>query len=299
MCTSFFKYIRRMGLEATTQVVGEPALSFVYDGAFKRSLYEQFVKAAGGKDGEGELERVVRGLDESVNGLNGHAEEGGDIADTDASGDESVNASDGEGSRVRKRKAGSVGAPAANNPNSPFFNMFSLFEGSPTYKQRRKKTSRPSALGASVMSSSSHGDGMEMMGSSSDDLMRGRYDMRTVNGAPGSSVDRYPYQPNGEQYASYNSGSAYDMRGNMGYHPISSPPSTTRFPGLHYNYGMDSGYGQGGYAVGDPGTVRVKQEPVSAADMFLRQARGELPNAAGPTPAEMRAMKRHSYGGAG
>jgi transcription factor STE12 len=204
----------KMGLEPTTQVVGEPAISFVYDGAFKRSLYEQFVKAAGGKDGEGELERAVRGLDD-LNGNLLDSEDGGATGDADngTSGDESVSASDGEGSRVRARKAGSVGAPAANNPNSPFFNMFSLFEGSPTYKQRRKKTSRPSALSSTALASQHGlvGDGTEMA-RPNDNLARGGYDMRTANG---TSLDRYSYPPTGEQYASYNSGSAYghDMRG--------------------------------------------------------------------------------------
>ncbi|KAH9916405.1 STE like transcription factor-domain-containing protein [Epithele typhae] len=42
------------GEEPTTAVVGEPALSFTYDR--KRSLYEQFSKASGNREGEGELE---------------------------------------------------------------------------------------------------------------------------------------------------------------------------------------------------------------------------------------------------
>ncbi|KAJ3810537.1 STE-12 alpha [Lentinula aff. lateritia] len=128
----------KMGLESTTQVVGEPALSFVYDGAFKRSLYEQFVKAAGGKDGEGELERVVRGLEE------------GDASGFNVNKDGNAHVEAGMSSDVDNDPSG---APAADNPNSPFFNMFSLFEGSPTYKQRRKKPSRPSALSSAAMAS--------------------------------------------------------------------------------------------------------------------------------------------------
>ncbi|KAF9072394.1 hypothetical protein BDP27DRAFT_411119 [Rhodocollybia butyracea] len=264
----------KMGLESTTQVVGEPALSFVYDGAFKRSLYEQFVKATGGKDGEGDLERVVRDLDE-----NGYSSEdiNGDATMSDADNVSGDDASDVEGFNTRKRKSG-VGAPAVNNSNSPFFNMFSLFEGSPTYKQRRKKTSRPSALSTTALASTTaaqHG---------SEDDVRGRYDMRTINGA---HVDRYTYPPSGEQYTSYPSGNPY------GYHPSSSPPGTTQFN----RYGLDVAYAQGYAMNSDTGIVRVKQEPVSAADMFIQQARGELPNAAGPTPTEVRAMKRHSYAG--
>ncbi|KAJ4490478.1 STE-12 alpha [Lentinula aciculospora] len=215
----------KMGLESTTQVVGEPALSFVYDGAFKRSLYEQFVKAAGGKEGEGELERVVREE-------NAHSEIGMTV-ENDPSGEESANSSETDGPKNHNHRG--VGAPAANNPNSPFFNMFSLFEGSPTYKQRRKKPSRPSALSSAALASTTsaqHGifpDGM----APSDDMMRGS---------------------------------------------------------------LDLGYGQGVYVSnGFSGTaaVRVKQEPTSAADMFLMQARGDLSNAARPTLAEARGMKRH------
>lgn len=127
------------------------------------------------------------------------------------------------------------------------------------------------------------------------DEMRGRYQVRTVNGPSSSSVDRYAY-PSGEQYASYHSGSSYDVRSGMIYHPISSPPGTTRFPHPHHTYTMDTGYGHGNYGIGDQSTVRVKQEPVSAADMFIRQTQVGLPNAA--TNAEIR-MKRPSYAGAG
>lgn len=300
----------RMGLESTTQVVGEPALSFVYDGAFKRSLYEQFVKAAGGKDGEGELERVVRGLEEGdASGFNGnregnaHAEAGmSSDADNDPSGDESASSSDVEGLNNRNQRG--VGAPAADNPNSPFFNMFSLFEGSPTYKQRRKKPSRPSALSSAAMASTTsaqHGIVTEGIASNGD-IVRGRYDIRTINGTPNSSVssvNRYSYPPSGEQYALYPTGSTYshDTRPNIGYHPGSSPPNTTQYPILHNSYGLDIGYGQGEYSSNvpiDTAGVRVKQESISAADMFLMQARGGLPN----VPfVESRATKRHSYAG--
>ena len=48
----------KMGLEPTTQIVGEPALSFTYDP--KKGLYEQFSEAQGAREGEGELEMVAR-----------------------------------------------------------------------------------------------------------------------------------------------------------------------------------------------------------------------------------------------
>ncbi|EMD35201.1 hypothetical protein CERSUDRAFT_158065 [Gelatoporia subvermispora B] len=105
----------KMGLESTTVVVGEPALSFTYDP--KRSLYEQFCRAQGVADGEGELEAAVRRADEDA------------AATEESSADECQ----------EDRK------PRARQPRgaaSPFFAMFSLFEGSPTYKQRRKKVGK-------------------------------------------------------------------------------------------------------------------------------------------------------------
>jgi transcription factor STE12 len=48
----------QMGQEPTTQIVGEPAMSFTYDP--KKSLYEQFTKPHGGREGEGEPEASVR-----------------------------------------------------------------------------------------------------------------------------------------------------------------------------------------------------------------------------------------------
>jgi transcription factor STE12 len=50
--------LEKMGLEPTTQIVGEPALSFTYDP--KKTLYEQFSKAQGAREGEGELTMVAR-----------------------------------------------------------------------------------------------------------------------------------------------------------------------------------------------------------------------------------------------
>ncbi|KZT00401.1 uncharacterized protein LAESUDRAFT_556844 [Laetiporus sulphureus 93-53] len=103
----------KMGLEPTTVVTGEPALSFTYDP--KRSLYEQFSKVQ--NDGEGELEAAVRVAEEGSEG-------------------QSQSESEGEKGKEKERPKKATG------PNSPFFSMFSLFEGSPTYKQRRKKVGR-------------------------------------------------------------------------------------------------------------------------------------------------------------
>ncbi|KAG8963926.1 homeodomain transcription factor ste12 [Tulasnella sp. 419] len=132
-----------MGLEATTQVVGEPARSFQYDA--KRSLYEQFSKARGGIEGEGELERAVRELGEqgalqqqqellaqelSHNGQRSPSPESQDVQQQNL--DHSTNPSDVEPTSSSRMTPGA-------NSGSPFLPMFSLFEGSPTYKQRRKR----------------------------------------------------------------------------------------------------------------------------------------------------------------
>ena len=106
----------KMGLEPTTLISGEPALSFTYDP--KRSLYEQFCKAQGGYEGEGELEAAVRRADE--------------LAADDGSSDNASSADEGSSQR----------SISAIHSNPTYHSMFSLFEGSPTYKQRRKKTAK-------------------------------------------------------------------------------------------------------------------------------------------------------------
>lgn len=124
-----------MGYEPTTAVTGEPALSFTYDP--KRSLYEQFAKAQGHREGEGELEAAVRRADEVA----------GDDSDRAASVSDASETDDCAEDGAKK--------PTALSKHSPFFSMFSLFEGSPTYKQRRKKVPKarksPSAIDPSVL----------------------------------------------------------------------------------------------------------------------------------------------------
>ncbi|EJT97170.1 STE-domain-containing protein [Dacryopinax primogenitus] len=97
----------RMGLEATTVVVGEPARSFKYDS--KRSLYDQFLKGQS-VDGEDELDQAAR--------------QAGVISNYDV-------------------PAGTM-TPEPTPIPGHISNMFSLFEGSPTYKQRRKRALKPS-----------------------------------------------------------------------------------------------------------------------------------------------------------
>ncbi|KAF7337070.1 hypothetical protein MVEN_02144200 [Mycena venus] len=115
----------KMGHEPTTQITGEPALSFTYDD--KRSLYEQFV--------------VNRGVSEP------HDEHAFDSESFRAG---SSNAS-GSLHGVRRNSGDDADGPAI-----PFFAMFSLFEGSPTYEQHRKKNEKPSKLGPSPNGDGEH-----------------------------------------------------------------------------------------------------------------------------------------------
>lgn len=108
----------KMSMEPTTIVVGEPALSFTYDP--KRSLYEQFSKPSSDSDGES---------DGPSRNENGAGESDGESVSASAP-------SDGESDASKPKSNAKFG------PASPFFSMFSLFEGSPTYKQRRKKLHR-------------------------------------------------------------------------------------------------------------------------------------------------------------
>ncbi|KAJ7194912.1 hypothetical protein GGX14DRAFT_545952 [Mycena pura] len=130
----------KMGLEPTTQITGEPALSFTYDS--KKSLYEQFVLNRGNREDAGD----------------GHADDGSPAGSRDASVSSQQSGTSARGSA--RRRSGD------DDTATPFYAMFSLFEGSPTYKQRRKKTGKASGLGP--------GD---------DDEPRGRTQGRYVPGA--------------------------------------------------------------------------------------------------------------------
>ncbi|CAE7209415.1 unnamed protein product [Rhizoctonia solani] len=144
----------KMGLEPTTVVVGEPARSFTYDP--KRTLYEQFVASRGGEGDE--LDRAIRAAERSPE----HAYLVSNNLEPAASGsaakpatlalarklesDAELN-SDVEATPEPHSRAGTQQPPNAINNQSghgkQFFNMLSLFEGSPSYKQRRKKVVKP------------------------------------------------------------------------------------------------------------------------------------------------------------
>ncbi|CAE6382778.1 unnamed protein product [Rhizoctonia solani] len=143
----------KMGLEPTTTVVGEPARSFAYDP--KRTLYEQFVTARGGEGDE--LDRAMRAAErvpEHAYLTNDHETvSSGSVAkptalalarklDTDAELNSDVEATPEPHSRAGTQQPSN----AINNQSGhgkQFFSMLSLFEGSPSYKQRRKKVVKP------------------------------------------------------------------------------------------------------------------------------------------------------------
>ncbi|KAG5638830.1 hypothetical protein H0H81_009601 [Sphagnurus paluster] len=123
----------KMGQDPTTHITGEPALSFTYDP--KKSLYEQFSKAQGGRDGEGELEAAVRIIEEGVSAPttvpSNH--EDGDASATEESeisdADEVMGSVDGEDRRRSLPPAlqGTIGLGS------------SWIAGNPGYKIRKKK----------------------------------------------------------------------------------------------------------------------------------------------------------------
>ncbi|KIJ64341.1 hypothetical protein HYDPIDRAFT_112337 [Hydnomerulius pinastri MD-312] len=127
----------KMGLEPTTVITGEPALSFTYEP--QRSLYEQFSKAQGGRDGEGDLEAALRVADEAAlsHSVGEHGALPQEVLHTANNLDQS--SKDRTLGNPRIDGTGLSQLPSTvRRPNMPFM-PFSIFEGSPTYKQRRKK----------------------------------------------------------------------------------------------------------------------------------------------------------------
>ena len=113
----------KMGLEPTTVVVGEPALSFTYEP--QRSLYEQFGKSMAGRDVDGDANaHLARDA-----ALAQTMDEGNAYPPTDPTAPTQHN---------MIRIEGTGGTSTVQRSSLPFM-PFTLFEGSPTYKQRRKK----------------------------------------------------------------------------------------------------------------------------------------------------------------
>jgi hypothetical protein len=104
----------KAGIEPATTVMGEPALSFQYDGSSNKSLWEDWIQKIRDAKDSGQLQPE----DPTVMGYSGVGE---DVPLSAPSSSMEAEAS----------------TQAANN----YGGMLELFEGSPTYKQRRKKRS--------------------------------------------------------------------------------------------------------------------------------------------------------------
>lgn len=123
----------KMDLESTTNIIGEPALSFTYEP--QRSLYEQFSKAQSTVEADGD---VIRNFD--VTQMNGKCDTNGSAPMVSRAG-AMHNSNSGELhlSNCRIDDGGVPHLPSAlHGPNMAYLPL-SIFEGSPTYKQRRKK----------------------------------------------------------------------------------------------------------------------------------------------------------------
>ncbi|CCM05944.1 uncharacterized protein FIBRA_08183 [Fibroporia radiculosa] len=176
----------KMGLEPTTAVVGEPALSFTYDP--KRSLYEQFSRSQGSTDGDGDLDTSVRASDDTANSDS----DADNTASSSQKTSDSETASDAD-ERARSKRLSLKKAPSVlNGPNSPFFSMFSLFEGSPTYKQRRKKVHKNSRRSPGDGAFGHAGYGSSVLPLSGPETYVDEYGrVQTVRSSPEGHFDRF------------------------------------------------------------------------------------------------------------
>ncbi|KAG5352508.1 hypothetical protein C0989_001993 [Termitomyces sp. Mn162] len=132
----------KMGQEPTTVIVGEPAMSFTYDP--KKSLYEQFSKAQGVRDGEGELETALRIFEESSRmnpSVPGEEQRNGDVSTAEES-DTSVSDADEMMADVERR-------------NPPALQTIGLgsswLGGASTYKVRRKGAHKDEKRGRNIL----------------------------------------------------------------------------------------------------------------------------------------------------
>ncbi|KAA1466901.1 STE-domain-containing protein [Dentipellis sp. KUC8613] len=124
----------KMGLEPTTLVTGEPAQSFTYDP--KRSLFEQFSAARAGASHRSSASASSSDLEPDT-----------------LEGNKMVSVADALCARTASPSPASSGDEPAKGPNAAFLSMFSLFDGSPSYKQRRRRQPKPSAPSSRTASS--------------------------------------------------------------------------------------------------------------------------------------------------
>ncbi|KAF8624312.1 hypothetical protein AX15_005942 [Amanita polypyramis BW_CC] len=155
----------KMGLESTTEIVGEPALSFTYDP--KRTLYEQFSRAAR----ENEVGDDLRKSPESVES-NVESSPSPDAMDTSEPSTALTGVKESEGladsndvqmSNVSNSEdPGTKLGPSQRKPTSTtryfgaqYLMLFEMNQGSPNYKIRKKKAGVKCSSGLGTGASSS------------------------------------------------------------------------------------------------------------------------------------------------
>ena len=183
----------KMGHPPTTHVVGEPALSFTYDP--KRTLYDQYAKKSTATELESDQDADLSESDtDSLVGATGIDNLHIDAEDSEMSDPDHLQ-------RSHYKSYGNNNSSNSSNSNvtSFFSNLFGIFEGSPTYKQRRKKGHAQSSLSRSVSRSSS----VSSPHIRPDDLVdRGR--SRNIASGyhhPGASLSRERSQPYPSPYS--------------------------------------------------------------------------------------------------
>ena len=209
-----------MGLEPTTFVVGEPAQSFRYDP--KRGLYEQFCKPASEGDPDADED----------------GEQNPDPDQPDTLMEDEDREEDPEPAmKKNKAKRSSAGPPAVSGVASQFLTFFS--EGSPTYKQRRKKGTKgagPSALRKEL------GDDHALDGFSSagESYERGR-----TMGSSSASSSRYSslHSESDRESSVHSHSRSHSFSSNSSAHPLQmaasgSNPSFHQDPYRTLNHGM-------------------------------------------------------------
>lgn len=136
----------KMGLESTTEVVGEPALSFTYDP--KRSLYEQFSRAARESD-EADDRKSPESSESNTDGSTSPDAMDTELSPTSTDGkDHEANPSDVRMSGSPDSEDGPKMKPAsvtlsrkksARHFSAQYLMLFEMNQGSPNYKIRKKK----------------------------------------------------------------------------------------------------------------------------------------------------------------
>jgi transcription factor STE12 len=136
----------KMGLESTTEVVGEPALSFTYDP--KRSLYEQFSRAA--RESDDDERKSPESTESNTDGrispddmdTSESSPTSTDVKDHEAdTGDVRMSSSpDSEdGPKMRPGSAALSQKRSARYFGAQYLMLFEMNQGSPNYKIRKKK----------------------------------------------------------------------------------------------------------------------------------------------------------------